>query len=192
MSSLLVKEVLKPALRTVDAIMSKFGVGKKEAQKFLNSKFKREQVKGGAKVAAVGTGLWAASNFMKAKLGVYPVGASGSGSKTSSKYSRKGNPDNLPMTYGVSKPTPKPKSKGIGTDQGKVNRGGGPRLKYKKASSNLTSKKKPVSKPTPKPKSYRTVGGYRLTEKQYLKYLDQGKDYLDKIKNTLKKVSGKE
>ena len=132
MSSLLVKEVLKPALRTVDAIMSKFGVGKKDAQKFLNSKFKREQVKGGAKVAAVGGGLWAASNFMKAKLGVYPVVASGSGSKTSS-----------------------------------------------------------VSKPTPKPKSYRTVGGYRLTEKQYLKYLDQGKDYLDKIKNTLKKVSGK-
>ena len=170
----LVKEALKPALRTVDAIMSKFGVGKKDAQKFLNSKFKREQVKGGAKVAAVGTGLWAASNFMKAKLGVFPVVASGSGSKTSS----------------VSKPTPKPKSKGIGTDQGEVNRVGGSRLKYK-TSSNLTSKKKPVSKPIPKPKSYRTVGGYRLTEKQYLKYLDQGKDYLDKIKNTLKKVSGK-
>ena len=68
----LVKEALKPALRTVDAIMSKFGVGKKDAQKFLNSKFKREQVKGGAKVAAVGTGLWAASNFMKSKLGIYP------------------------------------------------------------------------------------------------------------------------
>ena len=64
----LVKEALKPALRTVDAIMSKFGIGKKDAQKFLNAKFKREQVKGGAKVLAGGAGLWAASNFMKAKF----------------------------------------------------------------------------------------------------------------------------
>ena len=129
MSLLLVKEVLKPSLRTVDAIMHKFGVGKKDAQKFLNSKFKREQVKGGAKVAAVGGGLWAATNFMKAKLGVYPNVASGS------RYSRKGNPDNLPITYGVSKPVSKPKSKGIGTDQGKVNRGGGSRLYKKKGTS---------------------------------------------------------
>lgn len=108
----LVKEALKPALRTVDAIMSKFGVGKKDAQKFLNAKFNREQVKGGAKVLAGGAGLWAASNFMKAKLGVYPNVASGSGSKTSN----------------VPKPVSKPKSKGLGTDRGKVNRGGGPRL----------------------------------------------------------------
>ena len=105
---MLVKEALKPALRTVDAIMSKFGVGKKDAQKFLSSKFNREQVKGGAKVLAGGAGLWAATNFMKAKLGVYPVVGGGSSSKTPS--------------------VSKPKSKGIGTDQGKVNRGGGPRL----------------------------------------------------------------
>ena len=118
MSGALVKEVLKPALRTVDAIMSKFGVGKKDAQKFLNSKFKREQVKGGAKVAAVGTGLWAASNFMKAKLGVYPtVGPSGA-KATSSKTK-------------VAKPGSKGGvSKGLGTKEGKVNRGGGPRLGY--------------------------------------------------------------
>ena len=110
---MLVKEVLKPALRTVDAIMSKFGVGKKDAQKFLSAKFKRGKVQGfGAGAATVG-GLWAASNFMKAKLGVYPVG-SGSGTKVKT--------SNVPL------PKPKPKSKGIGTNQGKVNRGGGARL----------------------------------------------------------------
>ena len=101
---MLVREALKPALRTVDAIMSKFGIGKKDAQKFLSSKFTRNKVQGfGAGAATVG-GLWAATNFMKAKLGVYPVVGGRSGSKTPSV------------------------SKGIGTDQGKVNRGGGPRL----------------------------------------------------------------
>lgn len=124
---LLVKEVLKPSLRTVDAIMSKFGVGKKDAQKFLSKKFNRKEVIGGAKVAAVGTGLWAASNFMKAKLGVYPVG-SGSGTKLKT--------SNVPL------PKPKPKSKGIGTNQGKVNRGGGARLvdKNKVKKEQLTHK----------------------------------------------------
>ena len=108
----LVKEALKPALRTVDAIMSKFGIGKKDAQKFLSSKFTRNKVIDRATGAAAVGGLWAASNFMKAKLGVYPVGVGGSGSKTSN----------------ISKPVSKPKSKGLGTDRGKVNRGGGPRL----------------------------------------------------------------
>jgi len=109
---MLVKEALKPALRTVDAIMSKFGIGKKDAQKFLSSKFTRNKVQGfGAGAATVG-GLWAATNFMKSKLGVYPVVGGKSGNKTSS----------------VAKPVLKPKSKGIGTDRGKVNRGGGPRL----------------------------------------------------------------
>jgi hypothetical protein len=116
---MLVKEALKPALRTVDAIMSKFGIGKKDAQKFLSSKFTRNKVIDRATGAAAVGGLWAASNFMKAKLGVYPVVAGKSGSKTSP----------------VSKPKSKPKSKGIGTDQGKVNRGGGPRLFKKKGTS---------------------------------------------------------
>ena len=49
---------------------------------------------------------------------------------------------------------------------------------------------KPISKPN-KPKTYRTEDGKVLTEKQYLKYLDQNKDRLAKIKKVAEKVSEK-
>ena len=73
-----------------------------------------------------------------------------------------------------------------------------PELPKQKTSSNASLKsetttglKKPnVKLPVSKPKMYKTVGGVKLTEQQYLKYLDEGKDYLDKIKKTVKKVAG--
>ena len=46
-----------------------------------------------------------------------------------------------------------------------------------------------IELPTKKPKTYRTEDGKVLTEKQYLKYLDQNKDRLAKMKKVVKKVS---
>lgn len=63
-----------------------------------------------------------------------------------------------------------------------------PTLNNTASAADKSKKTSDIEKPVSKPKTYRTVGGYRLTEQQYLKYLDQGKDYLDNIKNTLKKV----
>ena len=45
-----------------------------------------------------------------------------------------------------------------------------------------------IELPTKKPKTYRTEDGKVLTEKQYLKYLDQNKDRLAKMKKVVKKV----
>jgi hypothetical protein len=51
--------------------------------------------------------------------------------------------------------------------------------------------KSDIKPPTKKPKTYRTEDGKVLTEKQYLKYLDQNKDRLAKIKKVAEKVSEK-
>jgi len=48
-----------------------------------------------------------------------------------------------------------------------------------------------IKTPTKKPVTYRTEDGKVLTEKQYLKYLDQNKDRLAKIKKVAEKVSEK-
>lgn len=52
-------------------------------------------------------------------------------------------------------------------------------------------KKSKIELPTKKPKTYRTEDGKVLTEKQYLKYLDQNKDRLAKIKKVIDKVTEK-
>ena len=51
--------------------------------------------------------------------------------------------------------------------------------------------KSDIKTPTKKPVTYRTEDGKVLTEKQYLKYLDQNKDRLAKIKKVAEKVATK-
>ena len=53
-----------------------------------------------------------------------------------------------------------------------------------------TPKKSNVKSPLKKPKTYRTEDGKVLTEKQYLKYLDQNKDRLAKIKKVAERIKG--
>jgi len=53
-----------------------------------------------------------------------------------------------------------------------------------------TLKKSNVKSPLKKPKTYKTEDGKVLTEQQYLKYLDQNKDRLAKIKKVAEKVKG--
>ena len=51
--------------------------------------------------------------------------------------------------------------------------------------------KSDIKPPPKKPRTYRTEDGKVLTEKQYLRYLDQNKDRLAKIKKVAEKVSEK-
>ena len=61
-----------------------------------------------------------------------------------------------------------------------------------KSVADKPNKNKSDIKPPPKkPKTYRTEDGKVLTEKQYLRYLDQNKDRLAKIKKVAEKVSEK-
>ena len=61
-----------------------------------------------------------------------------------------------------------------------------------KSVADKPNKNKSDIKPPPKkPRTYRTEDGKILTEKQYLKYLDQNKDRLAKIKKVAEKVSEK-
>ena len=61
-----------------------------------------------------------------------------------------------------------------------------------KSVADKPNKNKSDIKPPPKkPRTYRTEDGKVLTEKQYLKYLDQNKDRLAKIKKVAEKVSEK-
>tara|TARA_R100001129_G_scaffold125949_1_gene88240 strand:+ start:642 stop:1244 length:603 start_codon:yes stop_codon:yes gene_type:complete len=51
-------------------------------------------------------------------------------------------------------------------------------------------KKSTVKPPPSKPKTYKTIDGKVLTEKQYLKYLDEKQDITAKNKKILKEITG--